>query len=87
MLLNRIHNPVTTALRDEVTRLLQERLSDPRYAFDDYTAATLAHVGFAGNYTAEDTILDFNYDCLRQIVEARGGCHAFDRFISKTMVM
>lgn len=87
MLQNKTNNPTTKALEREVTRLLQERLSDPKTATDNYTAATLAHIGFAGNYTAQENVMDLHYEFLRRIIVARGGFDAFDRSIAKTMVM
>jgi len=87
MLRGKTGNRATKALKEEVARLVLDRLKDPNDAFSDYTAAALAHVGFASNYVDTDTQSILHYEALRHVIMSKGGCHKFDRVISKTVVM
>jgi len=101
MLVNRHTSNNTNLLRVEVTTLLQEQMNELQHKTNDWrgetavatkeladcTAAALAHIGFAGNYTADDEALENNYDLLKSIVTGQGGWQNFDKFVRGTMVM
>lgn len=85
MLSGNIFNPTSDALSQLVLGLLLVRGKNPKTDADDHTAAALAHVSLADSYTAIDK--NPALDILKVVVERRGGCHEFNKFVSKTMVM